>query len=125
MKNEIIAGILFAVSFVAVTLVMWLLFPNLTGDQSMAGLSGAFGGAVGGILGTTYLSRFRDERFTLIENRSAHNAFIFLLIALPISIGIIGLSETPTVELALSIVLGTWLVSLVIFGLSMFYYYRR
>lgn len=125
MKNKIIVGAVFTLTFVIVTLVMWLLFPDLTGDQSIAGLSGAFGGATGGILGTMYLSKYRDERFTKIENRSAHNAFIFLLIALPISSAVIGVSENSTAQLAMVIVLCTWLFSLVIFGVSMFYYYKR
>ena len=125
MKNKILVGVVFVATFVAVTLVMWFLFPSMTGDQSIAGLSGAFGGAVGGILGTAYLSKFRDERFTRIENQSAHNAFIFLLIVLPISSVVIGISENSTIQLAMGIVLSTWLFSLVIFGVSMFYYYKR
>ncbi len=125
MKDKIMVGAVFALTFVIVTLVMWFLFPGISGDQSIAGLSGAFGGAIGGIMGTMYLSKFRDERFTKIENRSAHNAFIFLLIVLPISSVVIGVSENSTIQFAMIIVLGTWLFSLAIFGISLVYYYRR
>ena len=62
MKNRIVAGIAFTVVFavVIVTLVMWFAFPNIIGDQSMAGLSGAIGGVVG-VLVVIYLSSGSDN----------------------------------------------------------------
>ena len=62
MKNRIVAGIAFTVVFavVIVTLVMWFAFSGIIGDQSIAGLSGAFGGAVG-VLVVIYLSSGSDN----------------------------------------------------------------
>ncbi len=125
MKNKIIVGLVFGATFVVVILIMWFAFPDLSEGQSIAGFSGALGGAIGGVLGVTYLSKFRDERFTQIENRSAHNAFLFLLITLPLGGASIGLSEISTTQQAMGIVIGIWLVAIVIFWISMIYYYKR
>jgi membrane associated rhomboid family serine protease len=63
MKNRIVAGIAFIVVFavVIVPLVMWFAFSDIIGDQSIAGLSGAVGGALGGVLVAIYLSSGSDK----------------------------------------------------------------
>jgi drug/metabolite transporter (DMT)-like permease len=123
MREKIIIGLVFAAGFFGALIVLWAAFPDLTESQHFAGISGALGGMIGGILGVTYVRRLHDERFVQLENRAAKNAFSLLILGLPISVAFIGLMQS--IELAMGIVLGIWAISLGIFYLSLLYYYRK
>jgi hypothetical protein len=123
MREKIIVGLIFAAGFVISLIVMWVVFPDLSESAHFAGISGALGGMIGAILGATYLVRIRDERFVEIENRSAKNAYMFLLIVLPLGAGFIG--TMPSIQMAVGIVVGIWGIALAIFYLSLLYYYKR
>ncbi len=125
MRDKIITGLVFVAAFIMVLIVLWVGFPDFSESQHFAGISGALGGLIGGILGVTYLRRLHDERFTQIENRSAKNAFIFLLIVLPIGAASIGTVQPISVEMAVGIVLIIWAVALAIFYISLVYHYKK
>jgi len=80
---------------------------------------------VGGVLGSTYLRRFQDERFSQIMNKAARNVFIYLMVLLPMSSVTLIWFDEITQQIAAGIILIPWMSSLVIFFLSLFYYYRR
>jgi len=117
-------GILAALSAVAMVMIvfvtLWIL--NLT---TLSSYMGAIGGMVGGVLGATYLHRFQDERFSQIMNRAARNVFIYLMILLPMSSVVLLWFDEITHQIAAGMIMIPWISSLVIFWLSLFYYYRR
>jgi uncharacterized membrane protein len=100
--------------------VMWIL--DLS---SMSSIFGAMGGMVGGVLGATYLRRFQDERFSQIMNLAARNAFVFLVIILPMSSVVLIRVEEITLQITAGLIFVPWISSLVILYLSLFYYYRK
>ncbi|MFW9871325.1 MAG: hypothetical protein ACFFFO_16055 [Candidatus Thorarchaeota archaeon] len=107
-------------SVVIVFVILWILdLPYL------GGYAGAFGGIVGGVFWATYMRRFYDERFTQIMNLAARNAFVFLLIILPMSSIVLIWVEEVTLQIAAGLVVVPWMSSLVILYLSLFYYYRK
>ncbi|MFW9959027.1 MAG: hypothetical protein ACFFCT_13230 [Candidatus Odinarchaeota archaeon] len=117
-------GILAALSAVAMVMIvfvtLWIL--NLT---TLSSYMGAIGGMVGGVLGATYLRRFQDERFSQIMNRAARNVFIYLMILLPMSSAFLLWFDEITHQIAAGMIMIPWISSLVIFWISLFYYYRR
>lgn len=119
--NRSIKAALSAVAIVVIVFVIiWIL--DLT---SLSSFTGAIGGAVGGVLGVTYMRRFHDERFTHIMNLAARNAFVFLVIILPMSSIVFIRVEEITLQIAAGLVFVPWISSLVILYLSLFYYYRK
>ena len=119
--NRSLMAALSAVAIVMIVFViMWIL------DLStLSSYMGSIGGMVGGVLGATYLRRFQDERFIQIMNRAARNVFVYLMILLPMcSIVPIWLEEI-TLQIAVLLIFVPWMSSLVIYFLSLFYYYRK
>jgi uncharacterized membrane protein len=100
--------------------VMWIL--DLS---SMSSIFGAIGGMVGGVLGATYLNRFQDERFSQLMNLAARNAFVFLVIILPLSSIVLIRVEEITLQITAGLIFVPWILSLVILYVSLFYYYRK
>ena len=117
-------AILAALSAVAVVMIVFVVIWIL-GLSTISSYFGAFGGMVGGVLGATYLRRFQDERFSQIMNQAARNVFIYLMILLPMSTLVLLRENEITKEIVAGIILIPWMSSLVIFWLSLIYYYRR
>jgi uncharacterized membrane protein len=86
---------------------------------------GSIGGMVGGVLGATYLNRFQDERFSQLMNLAARNAFVFLVIILPLNSIVLIRVEEITLQITAGLIFVPWILSLVILYVSLFYYYRK
>ncbi len=117
-------SIMAALSAVIMVMIVFVIFWALD-LSSMSSIFGAIGGMVGGGLGATYLRRFQDERFTQIMNLAARNAFVFLVIILPLSSIVLIRVEEITLQITAGLIFVPWISSLVILYLSLFYYYRR
>lgn len=117
-------GILAALCAVAMVMIVFVILWILD-LSTLSSYFGAIGGMVGGVLGSTYLRRFQDERFSQIMNRAARNVFIYLMILLPMSSVALLWFEEITLQIAAGLIFIPWMSSLVIFMLSLFYYYRR
>jgi uncharacterized membrane protein len=113
-----------ALSAVAIVVIVFVLV-WIMGLTSLGSYTGAIGGMVGGVLGATYMRRFYDERFTQIMNLAARNAFVFLLIILPLSSIVLIRIEEITLQITAGLIFVPWISSLVIMYLSLFYYYRK
>ncbi len=122
--NKMSRGIKTALSAVAVVVIVFV-FVWILGLASLGSYAGAIGGMVGGVLGVTYLRRFYDERFTQIMNLAARNAFVFLVIILPMSSVVLIQVEEVTLQITAGLIFVPWIASLVILYLSLFYYYRK
>jgi uncharacterized membrane protein len=72
-----------------------------------------------------YMRRFHDERFTQIMILAARNAFVFYIFTLPMSSMVLLVVEEITLQIAAGLVLVPWILSLIIWYLSLFYYYRE
>ena len=119
--NRSMKAALSAVAIVIIVfVVIWIL--DLT---TLSSYTGAIGGMVGGVLGVTYMRRFHDERFTQIMNLAARNAFVFLMIILPLSSIVLIRVEEITLQITAGLIFLPWISSLVILWLSLFYYYYR
>jgi uncharacterized membrane protein len=119
--NRSIKAALSAVAIVVIVFgIVWIL-----GLTALSSYTGAIGGMVGGVLGVTYMRRFQDERFTQIMNLAARNAFVFLVIILPLSSIVLIRVEEITLQITAGLIFVPWLSSLVILYLSLFYYYRK
>ncbi|MFW9768102.1 MAG: hypothetical protein ACFFF9_02220 [Candidatus Thorarchaeota archaeon] len=103
-----------------VFVILWIL-----GLYNLSSYGGAIGGMVGGVLGASYMRRFYDERFTQIMNLAARNAFVFLVIILPLTSIVLVSVEEVTLQIAAGLVVVPWISSLIILYLSLFYYYRK
>jgi len=113
-----------ALSAVAIVVIVFVLV-WIMGLTSLGSYMGAIGGMVGGVLGTTYMRRFYDERFTQIMNLAARNAFVFLAVVLPLSSIVLIRVEEITLQITAGLIFVPWIVSLVVLYLSLFYYYRK
>jgi len=113
-----------ALSAVAIVVIVFVLV-WIMGLTSLGSYIGAIGGMVGGVLGATYMRRFYDERFTQIMNLAARNAFVFLVIILPMSSIVLIRVEEITLQITAGLIFVPWVSSLVILYLSLFYYYRK
>lgn len=120
MKRNMITVLSALVIVVIVFAVIWIF-----GLTTMSSYTGAIGGMIGGVLGTMYMRRFQDERFRQIMNLAARNVFVYLIIMLPMSSVVLLHFETFTAQMVAGLVLIPWMSSLVIYFLSLFYYYRR
>lgn len=120
MNRSIMAALSAVATVMIVFVIIWIL-----GLTTLSSYMGAIGGIVGGVLGATYLQRFKDERFSHIMNLAARNAFVYLMILLPMSSVVFILFEEITLQIAAGLIFVPWMSSLVIFWLSLFYYYRK
>ncbi|MFX1261949.1 MAG: hypothetical protein ACFFAZ_07680 [Promethearchaeota archaeon] len=120
MNRSVLAGLSIVIVVLIVFAIMWVL--DIT---SLAGIMGAIGGMIGGVLGASYMRKFHDERFSQITKKSASNAYWFIMIALPLSwIAMVRL-EPITLQLALGLTLAIWMSSFIVYYISLFYYYKR
>lgn len=113
-----------ALSAVATVMIVFVII-SILGLTTLSSYMGAIGGMVGGVLGATYMQRFQDERFTQIMNQAARNVFVYLMILLPMSSVALILVEEFTAQIVAGLILVPWMSSLVIYFLSLFYYYRK
>lgn len=120
MKRSIMT-VLSAVVVVAIVFAIIWIF----GLTSISSYMGAIGGIVGGVLGATYMQRFHDERFTQIMNLAARNVFVYLMILLPMSSVVLLRVETFTLQIVAGLIIIPWISSIVIYFLSLLYYYRK
>ena len=100
--------------------IIWIL--DLT---TLSSYMGSIGGIIGGVLGVTYMRRLHDERFTHIMNRAARNVFVYLMFLLPMCSVVLVWLEEITLQIAALLIFVPWMSSLVIYLLSLFYYYRK
>ncbi|MFX1331859.1 MAG: hypothetical protein ACFE9W_09895 [Promethearchaeota archaeon] len=120
MNRSVLAGLSIVIVVLIVFAIMWVL--DIT---SLAGIMGAIGGMIGGVLGASYMRKLHDERFSQITKKSASNAYWFIMIALPFSwIAMVRL-EPITLQLALGLTLAIWMSSFIVYYISLFYYYKR
>jgi len=119
-NRSLMAALSAVVMVMIVFVILWAL--DLS---SMSSIFGAIGGMVGGVLGATYLRRFQDERFIQIMTLAARNAFLFLVIILPLSSIVLIRVEEITLQITAGLIFVPWISSLVILWLSLFYYYRK
>ena len=120
MNRSILADLSAVVTVMIVFVIIWIL-----GLTTLSSYMGSIGGMVGGVLGATYMQRFQDERFSQIMNQAARNVFVYLMILLPLSIVLLIQIGEITLQIALGLIFVTWMSSLVIFFLSLFYYYGK
>jgi len=120
MNRSILAALSAVVTVMVVLAILYAL--DLS---SMGSVFSGIGGVAGGVLGATYMRRFQDERFRQIMNLAARNAFVFLMIILPLSSIVLIRVEEITLQIAAGLIFVPWISSLVIMYLSLFYYYRR
>jgi uncharacterized membrane protein len=119
--NRSLKTALSVVAAVAIVfMILWII-----GLNSLSTYGGAIGGMVGGVLGASYMKRFYDERFSQIMNLAARNAFVFLVILLPLSSIVLISVEEVTLQIAAGLVFVPWIASLAILYMSLFYYYRK
>jgi uncharacterized membrane protein len=119
--NRSLKTVLSTVAIVMIVFVLvWIL-----GLTSLGSYTGAIGGMVGGALGATYMQRFYDERFTQIMNLAARNAFVFLVMVLPLTVIVLIQVQEITLQIAAGLVFVPWILSLVILYISLFYYYQK
>ncbi|TET07511.1 MAG: hypothetical protein E3J86_12920 [Candidatus Thorarchaeota archaeon] len=120
MNRSILAALSAVVIVAIVFVIIWVL-----GLTSLSSYMGAIGGMVGGVLGATYLQRFQDERFSQLMNLAARNVFVYLMILLPLSIVFLFQIGEITLQIATGLIFVPWMSSLVIYFLSLLYYYRK
>ena len=119
--NRSLLTVLSALATVAVVFaIIWVL-----GLTTLSSYTGAIGGMVGGVLGATYMNRFQDERFRQIMNLAARNVFVYLMVLLPLSSVVLLQADTFTAQIVAGLILIPWMSSLVLYFLSLFYYYRK
>jgi uncharacterized membrane protein len=119
--NRSLVVVLSAVATVMIVFVIiWIL-----GLTTLSSYMGSIGGMIGGVLGVTYMRRLHDERFSQIMNRAARNVFLYLMILLPLSSVVVIWLEEITLQIAVLLIFVPWMSSLVIYLLSLFYYYRK
>ncbi|MHA1850603.1 MAG: hypothetical protein ACTSW8_05005 [Candidatus Thorarchaeota archaeon] len=116
-------GLLTALSAVATIMIVFVAILVL-GLTTLSSYMGAIGGMVGGVLGATYLQRFQDERFSQIMNQAARNVFIYLMMLLPMSSVVLIWFEDMTPQIVAGAIFIPWMSSLVLFFLSLLFYYR-
>ncbi len=120
MNRSVLAGLTAVVILMAVFTILWAL-----GLSFISNIFGGLGCVAGGALAGICAQRFQDERFKQIMNLAARNTFVFLMIFLPVSsLELIGVEEI-TLQIAAGLIIVPWISSLVIFYLSLFYYYYR
>ena len=119
--NRSIISSLSAIAMVMIVIaVLWAL--------DLASLSNIFSGVsagVGAMVLVIYMRRFYDERFSQIMILAARNAFVFYLFTLPMSSIMLVVVEEITLQIAAGVVLMPWILSLIVWYLSLFYYYRK
>ena len=94
----------------------------------LASLSSIFSGVSGGVgamILLFYMRRFNDERFDQIMILAARNAFVFYMVTLPMRSVVLVVVEEITLQIAAGLVLVPWMLSLIIWYLSLFYYCRK
>ena len=121
--NKMNRGLLTVLSAVATVMIVFVAI-WLLGLTTLSSYVGAVGGMVGGVLGAMYLQRFKDERFSQIMNQAARNVFIYLMMLLPMSSVVLIWFDEMTLQIAAGLIFIPWMSSLVIFFLSLLYYYR-
>ena len=120
MNRSLMASLCTVATVMIVFAIIWVL-----GLTTLSSYTGAIGGMVGGVLGTMYLRRFQDERFRQIMNLAARNVFVYLMVLLPLSSVVLLRAETFTAQMVAGLILIPWMSSLVLYFLSLFYYYRK
>ncbi len=122
-KSLIILLIVFTISWILSMSIMSLLSPSSPIPFSpISILTGVvFVSVYMGFM--IYRLRIRDERAIQISDRSARNGFGFVLYGIPILI--IFLSVTGAVPETLLVLLLIWFGTVIIAGLSAFYYYWK
>ncbi len=118
-RNAIFSAIVIVV-LILVIAALWFIYPE--GIES--GIGGIAGGILGGVLLTTYLNKYRDERFVQLMNQSARNMAIFLLFALPWFATIMLLGQLTIFQSA-GIVFLMWFAGIGLIWASLIYYYRK
>jgi uncharacterized membrane protein len=122
-RSLIIMLFVFTVSWILTMGIVSLLFPSwAVAISPVLILEGVvFVCASMGVI--IYRARIRDERAIQISDKSARNGFGFVLYVIPVLI--VFLSVTGAVPDTIFILLYVWFGTVVIAGLSAFYYYWK
>lgn len=120
MNRSLMAALSAVATIMIVFVIIWIL-----GLTTLSSYMGSIGGMIGGVLGATYMQRFQDERFSQIMNQAARNVFVYLMILLPMGSVVFIWFEEITLQIAAGLIFIPWMSSLVIFFLSLLYYYRK
>ena len=122
-RSLIIVLFVFTVSWILTMGIVSLLFPSwAVAISPVLILEGVvFVCASMGVI--IYRARIRDERAIQISDKSARNGFGFVLYVIPVLI--VFLSVTGAVPDTIFILLYVWFGTVVIAGLSAFYYYWK
>ncbi|MFX1560364.1 MAG: hypothetical protein ACFFBL_07235 [Promethearchaeota archaeon] len=120
MNRSIISALGAIVMVMIVLAILWAL--------NLASLGSIFSGVsagVGAVFLVSYMRRFYDERFSQIMILAARNAFVFYLFTFPLCSVVLVAVEEITLQIAAGVVFVPWILSLTIWYLSLFYYYRK
>ncbi|MGY5854761.1 MAG: hypothetical protein RTU92_14420 [Candidatus Thorarchaeota archaeon] len=77
------------------------------------------------VLGETLIEKYRDERMVPLMNLSARNGFVFLMIVVPWVGIILTLSENLSPQQLIGTIMELWILTLLVYFGSLFYYYRK
>jgi uncharacterized membrane protein len=113
-----------ALSAVVIVLILFAILWALD-LLSLGSIFSGVSAGVGAMILLFYMRRFHDERFTQIMILAARNAFVFYIFTLPMSSMVLLVVEEITLQIAAGLVLVPWILSLIIWYLSLFYYYRE
>ena len=119
MKREHIASGVILVSALAILVAFWL----TSGAIPWSGIIGGMFGPIFAVLLVRWAKPYQDERFNQIYNLASRNALVFLIFALPY-LGAILAIQSVALE-AVGPLFLVWALSLGIFYVSTYVYYRR
>jgi uncharacterized membrane protein len=119
MNRENVASLVAVVAAVSILIAAWLISGDVPWHAIIAGILGP----VFAVLFMKWMKQYQDERFTQIYNLASRNALVFLIFALPYLGAILAL-QTIAAE-AVGPILIVWVLSIIMFYASGFYYYKK
>ena len=119
MKRETVATSIALIVALAILVSFWL----ESGTIPWPGIIGGMFGPIFAVLLVRWMRQYQDERFTHIYDLASRNALVFLIFALPFLAAILAI-QSIALE-AVGPLFLVWVLSLAVFYVSSFYYYKR
>jgi hypothetical protein len=119
MKREYIGSLIAVLAAAAILVSFWIAYGTFPLPALFAGIFGP----VFAVLFARWMRKYQDERFAHIYNLASRNALVFLIFALPY-LGAILAIQSIALE-AVGLLLLVWALSLAIFYVSTYVYYKR